>query len=146
LKKLSYHENFKGQFIFIEQPFGSQKQPDFIIIIDGWVLWLELKRSNTDKISWNTGFPKTDILYVFDSKKLGRVIFFGQDHPKYGGLEEKYIEMTKVIQKYAQELFQDSEFSYYNRKMLNDKGTYKREELFEKAINLIKNLDSGFEA
>lgn len=27
-----------GNFIFVEQPFGSQKSPDFIVCIDGFIL------------------------------------------------------------------------------------------------------------
>ena len=79
-----------GQYVFIPQPFGSQMTPDFIVVIDGWVLYVEMKRTKGKKISWNTGFPKNDYLYIFDSGKLGRIIFFGDHHPVYGGKENYY--------------------------------------------------------
>lgn len=146
LKSLTYDSSLKGMFLFVQEPFGSQRQPDFIIIIDGWVLWLELKRSKGKKISWNTGFPKDDVLYIFDSQKLGRIMFFGRHHSVYGGKEKEYLDITGEISKYAKKAFEPTGINYYNRKMLIDAGEYKKEDLFNKLMKLVLSLNNGVEA
>lgn len=124
-------EELKGNYIFIEQPFGSQAAPDFIICVDGYILWVECK-SGKDTLTWNTGYPKNNVLFVFSSKKRNTTtIFFGQNseiltnNPTF---EEKYVEFDKKLKQLSKESFGDefkSEyFSFYMRKMLNDKTKY----------------------
>ncbi len=124
-------EELKGNYIFIEQPFGSQAAPDFIICVDGYILWIECK-SGKDTLTWNTGYPKNNVLFVFSSKKRNTTtIFFGQNseiltnNPTF---EEKYVEFDKKLKQLSKESFGDefkSEyFSFYMRKMLNDKTKY----------------------
>ena len=123
---LTFNSEFKGKFIFLYQPFGSQKTPDFIVVIDGWVIWVELKRAKIKKISWNTGYPKDNILYIFDSEKLGRVIFLGKDHPVYGGKEEEYLSILKKNKKDCERNFEGTVFNHYPRPMLIDCGEYNK--------------------
>lgn len=141
IKSLTFDPEFSGQNFFISQPFGSQKTPDFIFVVNGWVVWIELKRSKGKTISWNTGYPKDNFLYIFDSEKLGRVIFFGQDHPIYGGKEKEYLEITNKIKLFSKELFDDTDFKHYFRKMLNDSGEYNIDYLYNKVIITIENLN-----
>lgn len=124
-------EDLKGNYIFIEQPFGSQSAPDFIICVDGYILWIECK-SGKDKITWNTGYPKSNILFVFSSKKRNTTtIFFGQDseiltnNPTF---ETEYELFDKDLKKLAVKIFGDKfttkNFTFYMRRMLNDKTKY----------------------
>jgi hypothetical protein len=140
LEKLKFSDVYKGKFLFLYQPFGSQKTPDFIVIIDGWVIWVELKRAKSKKISWNTGYPKDNILYIFDSEKLGRVIFLGKDHPVYGGKEEEYLLLLKKNKKDCERNFEGTVFNHYPRPMLIDCGEYNKELLFDSAKEVLKKL------
>jgi hypothetical protein len=135
-------DELKGSFLFIEQPFGSQSAPDFIICIDGFVLWLECKSSDNGKITWNTGFPRKDVLFIFTSKKKDKTtIFFGQDHEIwYDGFENDYIEFVQSEREKARRSF-DSKFKtskcrYYERPMFDDSTNYAenltRSEFYEK--------------
>ena len=146
-KSLIQIDSLVGEFLFISQPFGSQKHPDLIVVINGIVLWLELKKSKGNKISWNTGYPRLNCLYVFDSDKLGRVVFIGQDHPTHGGKEEANEKFNNRMKELAKELakstpeFAHLEENFYNRAMFTDKTTdYNIEELYDKAISRIENL------
>lgn len=124
-------DELKGCFLFIEQPFGSQSAPDFIICVDGYILWIECK-SGSDKITWNTGYPKTDILFVFSCKKKNTTtIFFGQssdiivNNPDF---ESEYEWFDKVLKKFSKKKFKkkfnSDKFDFYMRRMLNDKTKY----------------------
>ena len=126
-----------GQYVFIPQPFGSQMTPDFIVVIDGWVLYVEMKRTKGKKISWNTGFPKNDYLYIFDSGKLGRIIFFGDHHPGYGGKENYYNSIVDEVKSFAKSKFDSTPFDFYMRKMINDKGDYDKDVLYKKTLDKV---------
>ena len=126
-----------GQYVFIPQPFGSQMTPDFIVVIDGWVLYVEMKRTKGKKISWNTGFPKNDYLYIFDSGKLGRIIFFGDHHPVYGGKENYYNSIVDEVKSFAKSKFDSTPFDFYMRKMINDKGDYDKDVLYKKTLDKV---------
>lgn len=129
-----------GKYVFIPQPFGSQMTPDFIVVIDGRVLYVEMKRSNQKNISWNTGYPKNDYFYIFDSGKLGRIIFFGDHHPAYGGLEDQYNDLVDKLKLESDRLFGSTPFNFYMRKMINDKGSYDKDALYKKALNKVEVL------
>lgn len=151
-KSLDYIPEFKNKYYIIYQPFGSQKYPDFIIVIDGFILWIELKRSSGKKISWNTGYPRQDVLYVFDGSQ-GRIMFFGQDHPHYGGKEIIIEHFTSEWRKVTAKLIESDinykflESVFYARPMFNDsvEYTYNREELYDKTINSIDRKLHEFE-
>ena len=142
---LTVVEELKNTFLFIDQPFGSQQSPDFIICVDGFILWIECKSGK--KIVWNTGYPKTDILVVFSSKKTDRtILFFGQfseiieNNPDF---EFEYEEMCKELKEIAKEKFNNKfksdMFNLYFRRMLNDSTKYevKRDDFFERTKKLL---------
>jgi hypothetical protein len=124
-------EELKGSFIFIEQPFGSQAAPDFIICVDGYILWVECK-SGKDTLTWNTGYPKNNVLFVFSSKKRNTTtIFFGQsseiltNNPTFETEYELFDkELKKLAVKIFGEKFTTKMFTFYMRRMLNDKTKY----------------------
>ncbi len=66
---------------FIRQPFGTQKNPDFIIkVSDKFVLFLEAKSSaNNYYPTYNSGGVNPDYLYVFCSKKKNETTIFKGD-------------------------------------------------------------------
>jgi hypothetical protein len=141
-------DELKGCFLFIEQPFGSQSAPDFIICVDGYILWVECK-SGSNTITWNTGYPKTGILFVFSCKKNNTTtIFFGQssdiitNNPDF---EKDYEWFDKVLKKFSKKKFKkkfnSDKFSFYMRRMLNDNTRYSdpstRSDFYNKANDIL---------
>ena len=63
---------------YIEQPFGTQNAPDFIVKVNNnFVLFLEAKSSATAlHPTYNSGGVKQDILYVFCAKKTNQTTIF----------------------------------------------------------------------
>lgn len=142
-------ESLKDQKLFIEQPFGSQKAPDFIFCINGFIIWLECKSSEGGKLVWNTGYPKSNILFLYsDKKKDTTTLFLGQfseiieNNPLF---ESEYESFDKAIKELASTRFKtgfnSSNFSFYARRMLNDNTKYSdpkvRIEFFEKTKNFL---------
>ena len=122
--------------IFIEQPFGSQRSPDFIVCVNGLVLWIECK-SGKDTILWNTGYPKNDIMVVFSSKnKRTTTLFFGQFTEllvKNPDFEDIYNRIDAEAKQFLAKQFKDridsDNCDLYCRRMLNDKTKYSDPEL-----------------
>jgi len=143
LSKISELEN---DFIFIEQPFGSQKTPDFIICVAGFILWIECKSGK--KLVWNTGYPKKDVLVVFSSKKTDKTtLFFGQLtelYNKSSNFEELYEKLDKKLKKICKdefaELFETENFSLYHRRMLTDNTKYENSKIREDFFTRTKIL------
>lgn len=146
LKNLS---ELKGEYLFIEQPFGSQKAPDFIVCVDGLVLWIECKSGNRGKITWNTGYPKNNILYASSDKtKNTTTIFFGQFSEtllRSSDFEERYDafdrKWKRILKEEFQKEFGTTNFEFYMRRMLTDKTRYSddslREDLFDQTKLLL---------
>lgn len=140
-------KELKDNFLFIEQPFGSQMCPDFIICIDGFILWIECK-SGKDIITWNTGYPKTNILYIFSCKKRNTTtLFFGQSTEiivKNPTFESDYELYDKELKKLSKKLFEDKfdtdEYSFYMRRMLNDKTKYSNPEIRASFMKEVENI------
>lgn len=60
-------KNYKGSpDAIIHQPNGSQKYPDILLISKGEKLCIEIKRSKTGSPVWNSGFPRTSGVYIFN--------------------------------------------------------------------------------
>lgn len=140
-----------GNFIFVEQPFGSQRSPDFIVCIDGFILWIECK-SGKNKITWNTGYPTRDTLYVFSCKKKDTTtIFLGfltEIWENNENFEKDYNDFDKEMKKITKKLFGDKFktkiFDFYMRRMLNDKTKYSntdvREDFYKKTLEVFSNF------
>jgi hypothetical protein len=74
--------NLKDGIYFIEELFGSQKSPDFMLINiknGNSCKYLEFEcKSGKNKIMWNDGYPRKDyIYYYYDKKELRGLIFSG---------------------------------------------------------------------
>lgn len=62
---------------FIEQPFGSQSYPDFIIAENGKVLAVEMKKVDKGGCPmWNGGLPRVNGLYIFMQLNPANITFF----------------------------------------------------------------------
>jgi hypothetical protein len=145
--------SLKGKMFYIKQPFGSQKQPDFIICVDGFILWIECK-SGKNNIVWNTGFPKKDILYVFSNKtKNCTTLFLGQETEiveKYPNFEKEYNDFCQEVQQYCKDKWNNifpnfNMFSHYYRRMLNDKTKYhlERKAYMDRLLDTFKFLKTN---
>ena len=140
-----------GSFVFVEQPFGSQSPPDFIVCVDGLIIWIECK-SGKDKITWNTGYPTKDTLYVFSCKKkntttifLGSLTEIQENNPNF---EKDYNSLNKEMKKITKKLFSDkiktTNFGFYMRRMLTDKTKYSnpdiRKNFYQKTLDVFSNI------
>jgi len=85
----------KGITVF-EQPYGTQLSPDIAIVIldtslkiknkTGWIpensITIEVKRSATGKVLWNSGFPTQNRIYILNTKtkfNSGTTMVLGSD-------------------------------------------------------------------
>ena len=66
---------------FIEQPFGKQQSPDFIVkVSDSFVLFLEAKSSATALApTYNSGIPHKNFIYIFCAKKTNETTIYKGD-------------------------------------------------------------------
>lgn len=81
------HENqvkellVKYGVLFIHQPNGSQRAPDFKVFFNNKsIVDIECKSSKQVYPTYNGGLPKEDTIYIFTSSKYNSTtIFFGKD-------------------------------------------------------------------
>ena len=97
---------------FIEQPFGSQQSPDFIIkVSNDFILFLEAKSSETALYpTYNSCIPHQNYVYVFTSKKTNQTTL-------YKGERIVTLEQEKLLKEYIEETRKrDEEF---NKKLMD---------------------------
>jgi len=72
---------------YISQPYGSQSAPDFMIFYKGKKIELECKSSKGGTITWNSGFPTKERIYLYScGNQLQSTYFMGDDwitHQQY---------------------------------------------------------------
>ena len=140
-----------GKCIFIEQPFGSQNSPDFIVCINGFILWIECK-SGKNTITWNSGYPREEFLYVYSCKKkntttvfLGSLTDLWEENPNFG---ERYNNFDKKNKESSKEKFNDEfktkNYYFYSRRMLIDITKYSsteiRDDFYKRTLEVFSNL------
>ena len=64
----------------VDKPNGSQKWPDMMVVFEGIGLPIEIKSSKTDNITWNSGTPKKNGLYIFNCYGKSRTTCFLGQH------------------------------------------------------------------
>lgn len=141
-------DELRGQYLFMDQPFGGQKAPDFAICIDGMILWIECKSGNGGKITWNTGYPRNNILYASSDKtKNTTTLFFGQFSEtltNQSDFEEKYDAFDRKWKRKLKDEFKREfgtiKFEFYMRRMLTDKNKYSNEDLRDELYKKTKAL------
>ena len=61
---------------FVAEPCGTQSFPDFLVCDhDGECYYIECKSSMKDMITWNSGIPKDNAIYIFSSGEHGKQTF-----------------------------------------------------------------------
>lgn len=121
----------------IEQPNGSQKWPDFLVLKKNTCLCFEIKTGKNGRIVWNSGFPKNNCIYIYKDMNDNRVYYFlGKD--RLVGIEETVNslkdEFEVEFKELANKLFKsdkykslrDKNISHYARSMWNDSTNYSR--------------------
>ena len=122
IKEMKYKSLPKHKKSFISQPCGSQSFPDFLVIdANGDAHCVELKSSKDDKITWNSGMPKTGAIYIFSSGKhnaqtfvLGEDLWTEQEMEDQIAIRSLVDQITKISKK------PNTSVSYYGRHMHND--------------------------
>ena len=97
---------------FMEEPFGSQQYPDFVIMkfVSGRMVHfvkLELK-SGHGGITWNDGYPRDDCVYLYYEKKEQRSYMFTGEFFNDHVVDHRYLkkvltwvdEINNVIKKH----------------------------------------------
>ena len=80
--KVQLDSGIQDDNLIIEQPLGSQNTPDILIIHNKVGLPIECKTSSNDKITWNSGYPRENYIYLFNKYNginAGTTYFLGQD-------------------------------------------------------------------
>jgi hypothetical protein len=109
---------------FKYQPFGSQKTPDFIIYTNKKFISIEAKSSkSSNKITWNSGLPQDEIIYVFTNKNLETTFCLGDQFisKEEKDLFDSYNNECKIITEKYKKIFKSkgSSWTPYHRPMHN---------------------------
>lgn len=140
----------KSDDIIVLQPNGSQSSPDILIIHNKIGIPIEIKSAKQGKIMWNSGYPRKNYIYIFNSYKLYRetTMFLGQDlisDVERNILIRQDIENKKLSKEFninMEEL--ESKWSMYPRAMFEYKGDVfdkERTKREEGVISYIKHFD-----
>lgn len=116
-----------NKLFFVAEPLGSQNTPDFLVSDEkGNLIYIELKSSKEEKITWNGGFPKDDFIYLFSTgKHKAQTVFLGSDSWSSSDkilLMEHAAKLKKLTDEFNKKLGGDQ--SYYTRNMFNDNTRY----------------------
>lgn len=104
---------------FVQQPFGSNNYPDFVILGTEYVLPVEVKSiiDSTSKLpKWNSGLPRPYGNYVFANTKLRDITFFrGQDiitAEEYHSLQD-FFEAVKHIEQHVNTYHSSQQYGFH---------------------------------
>lgn len=93
--------DLSGKYFFHEL-FGTQDNPDFVIVYDGKLILVEVKSSKTGTPMWNSCYPTPHYIYletIYNS--CINVCYVGKDY--YGG-ESKTRQTIEILENYVNEL------------------------------------------
>jgi len=116
---------------FIEQPFGSQNNPDFLIKLNKKsVIAIECKSSKDGKPQYNSGGITPYFIYIFSSKNMNDTTFYMgssiQSTEVYNEIKKIKLELKKIVILYNQKLKEldkkNRGIIYYSRTMICQKG------------------------
>lgn len=142
-----------NKLFFIAEPLGSQNTPDFLVSDEeGNLIYIELKSSKGEKITWNGGYPKDNFIYLFSTgKHKAQTVFLGSDSwPSEDKklLMEHAAKLKELTDKFNKELGGDQ--SYYTRNMFNDNTKYYsregREQYEQTVFDFLSELQKKEEA
>lgn len=96
-----HKNNTNEKCYYINQPNGSQKPPDFIVVDDNESIELECKSKKTGyKPMWNSSYPNRTNLYIFTNQKDNKTLLIPGNKittPKLETLLEKYKKDHKIF-------------------------------------------------
>lgn len=132
LSQLSVDESIQEQLegTYIEQPFGSQDFPDFLLFYKNFIIYLEVKfTKDQKKPMWNSNIPKPYGLYILGLKKSKTVTFFlGNNvinNRLYEELHEFHQKISEEVDLFNEKILSDVDnsfgFCYYGRKAFDQK-------------------------
>ena len=135
----------------IPQPNGSQNWPDTALIYNK-VMVFELKSGKTGKITWNSGFPVNNCIYVYNNYSLGEtLLFMGEDRAEASTIlvKEKF---SQNLRDYAKKMLEQDEFkilkknkiNYFLRDMWEDTMNYSKSEMKDEWRSNVENFISSF--
>lgn len=117
---------------YIEQPFGTQNSPDYIVKIhEGFILPIEAKSSETSySPTYNSGGVKQEYLYVFCSKKTdATTIFMGNSiiTETQQRLIDEHIQRQRIADEELNKMLSEKDtlnrgIAYYTRPMIIQQG------------------------
>lgn len=109
--------------VIVDKPNGSQNWPDLLVIYNQIGLPIEVKSTETDCIVWNSGFPRSDGLYIFNCYgKSTTTCFLGQH--AINGLELSELLASSQSASQHNRKCAGSRWSYYVRDMFNSSQSF----------------------
>lgn len=139
----------KDDVILIHEPFGSRTSPDFIFISKNKVYGLEDKKSESEKISWNTGTPGGNkFISYYNVKNKTIYLLTPYDWKWDDEIQKEYKKFTQEIIQYGKNKWNSGlgkklpNMEFYARPMLVDKNKVK--DLYKGDDNELKNILSSF--
>ena len=125
---------------FIEQPFGKNDNPDFVVqLTENSVISIEAKSSKDPKPQYNSGGIKNNTVYILSSSKynqttiyLGKSIILEKQQTLINELINKQKELEIEYNKKLNEC-DDNErgIAYYTRPMIIQKGSSEKTDYFK---------------
>ena len=116
---------------FIEQPFGTQNNPDFLVKLNKKsVIAIECKSSKNGKPQYNSGGITSYFIYIFSSKKCNDTTFYMGSSIQTNDIDKelkKHILKLKELDKSFNEKLKELDIknrgiSFYTRPMIIQNG------------------------
>jgi hypothetical protein len=135
----------KKNTYYVKNPFGTQKPPDFLILVNNLKpIKIECKSSKTLRPLWNCSLPNIDTIYIFYSGKIKKIFINLSKHIISNNTIDELTELTHKIKLLLNEVQKDKkEFFYYIRNMYVQNKNYeilKRNDMLNDTIIYIKTL------
>lgn len=109
--------------LIVDKPNGSQNWPDLLVIYNQIGLPIEVKSTETDCIVWNSGFPRSDGVYIFNCYgKSTTTCFLGQHAIDEDELTQLLVSSQSASQ--HNKKCTGNRWSYYVRDMYNSSQSF----------------------
>lgn len=126
---------------FAYQPYGNNKNPDFLVQHRRKQYSIECKTSKGATPVYNGGLPKSDYIYIFSSMKYNETtIYYGRDILS-DDTRKEYLELIKelrkVLDRHKKRIIDSDKyvrgFSFYIRNMYTQQGRANKTDYFQHA-------------
>lgn len=135
------------EIYYIKQPNGSQRSPDFTLVVEGVSVNIECKSAQTGyKPMWNCSYPDQNTIYVYTNKRnnhtilfLGNEIITDDVQVIYDEYREKHKQLCDEINNKLKNL--DREKNPYALRVYNRNMFIQGEHLYKKNSSIyMKNI------